>query len=94
MPERTLFWRFSHRQQKAARQGDRKYLEILGNSFLFDIVADPLERANLKAREPQVFADLNAQWEAWNATMLPPDPEAGHHGFTGDKLAEYFGVDS
>jgi len=91
---RTLFWRFAYRAQKAARRGAHKFLEIGGNAFLFDVVADPLERANLRMREPAVFAALEAEWAAWNAGMLPPDPAAGRHYFTGDKLAEYFGVDS
>ena len=94
LPERALFWRFSNHGQKAARRGRHKYLEIAGNTFLFDLVADPMERANLKEREPHVFAALRAEWDAWNATMLPPDPQAQTHGFNGRDLAEYFGVDS
>ncbi len=92
--DRTLFFRFSYREQKAARRGSLKYLEILGHSFLFDVIADPMERGNLKDRQPEAFAAFVAQWEQWNETMLPPDPAAGRHGFTADKLAEYFGVDS
>jgi arylsulfatase A-like enzyme len=94
LPERTLFWRFAYREQKAARRGSHKFLEISGNRFLFDVVADPLERGNLREREPDTFAALEAEWLAWNAEMLPPDPAAGRHYFTADKLAEYFGVDS
>ncbi len=94
LPERTLFWRFGYREQKAARRGSHKFLEISGNRFLFDVVADPLERANLKDREPAIFAALEAEWQAWNAAMLPPDPAAGRHYFTAGKLAEYFGIDS
>jgi len=94
LPERALFWRFSNHAQRAARRGRFKFLEIAGNSFLFDVVADPMERANLKDRAPDIFATLSAEWEAWNATMLPPDPAAQTHGFTGRDLAEYFGVDS
>jgi len=94
IPERTLFWRFANHDQKAARRGNRKYYSSGANAFLFDVVADPMERANLKLREPETFASLEAAWQEWNATMLPPDPEAGRHGFTADKLAEYYGVDS
>jgi len=92
--QRSLFWRFAYREQKAARRGRHKFLEISGNQFLFDVEADPLERGNLKEREPQVFADLQADWERWNADLLPPDPAAGRHYFKADRLAEYFGVDS
>jgi arylsulfatase A-like enzyme len=94
IPERTLFWRFANHDQKAARRGKWKYLQMGENAFLFDIEADPMERANLKDRQPQVFRSLREEWQAWNETMLPPEPEAGRHGFTADKLAEYYGVDS
>jgi hypothetical protein len=53
-----------------------------------------MERANLREREPEAFAELAAAWDGWNAGMLPPDPDAGRHGFSGRHLAEYFGVDS
>jgi arylsulfatase A-like enzyme len=94
LPERTLYWRFANHDQKAARRGKHKFLQIGRNAFLFDVVADPMERANLKTRRADTFAALQADWQAWNAGMLPPDPDAGRHGFTGDKLAEYYGMDS
>jgi hypothetical protein len=72
----------------------RQALEIAGNAFLFDVVADPMERGNLREREPGTFAALSAEWDAWNATMLPPDPLAQTHGFNGRDLAEYYGIDS
>ena len=37
-----------HGAQRAVRDGDWKYLQIAGNEFLFDVVADPRERANLR----------------------------------------------
>lgn len=92
--DRTLFWRFAYREQKAVRRGEYKFLEISGNAFLFNVVADPLERGNLKDRQPVLFAELQVEWQAWNEAMLPPDPEAGRHYFTAGKLAEYFGIDS
>ncbi|GAA0275765.1 sulfatase-like hydrolase/transferase [Alteraurantiacibacter aestuarii] len=94
LPQRTLFWRFANHDQKAARRGNQKYLQIGTNAFLFDVVADPMERANLKERRATDFHSLRAEWNSWNATMLPPDPQAGRHGFTGAQLAEYYGVDS
>jgi hypothetical protein len=94
LPERSLFWRFSNHDQKAARRGCHKYLQIGRHAFLFDVVADPMERANLKARREAEFTALQDAWHNWNAAMLPPDPEAGRHGFTADKLAQYYGMDS
>lgn len=93
LPERRLFWRFRKHDQQAARAGRWKYLKMAGNEFLFDIVADPLERANLKDRHPDVFARMVEAWQAWNATMLPNDPEASTYGFTGSMLADHFGVE-
>jgi arylsulfatase A-like enzyme len=94
LAERPLFWRFANHDQRAMRLGRYKYLQIAGNEFLFDVVADPMERGNLKNRQPALFADLKRRWHEWNREMLPPDPDAGRHGFVGRDLAEYFGVDS
>lgn len=93
LPVRTLFWRYKNHAQRAARRGNIKYLKIAENEFLFDVAADPLERANLKDRQPEAFASLKAEWEAWNATMLPLDPESYTHGFTASELADHYGVD-
>jgi arylsulfatase A-like enzyme len=89
---RTLFWRYKYMGQEAARDGDWKYLKILGNTFLFDVVKDPLERANLKDRYPDVYARLVAAWHRWNETMLPLDPNSYTLGFSGAELADHFGA--
>jgi len=80
LPERSLFWRYGIRAQRAHRLGRHKYLKINDNEFLFDVVADPLERANLKDREPDRFAAMKAAWEQWDAGMLhdPKAPSAGN----------------
>ena len=57
------------------------------------MVADPMERGNLKDRRPEEFATLKAAWEAWDKTMLH-DPNAPSHGNTPDLLADHFGPDS
>jgi arylsulfatase A-like enzyme len=90
LPERTLYWRYKLHDQQAARRGKWKYLKIGDNSFLFDVEADPLERANLKTLHPDVFAALTQDWNRWNATMLPLDPQSYSHGFTASKLADHF----
>jgi arylsulfatase A-like enzyme len=89
---RKLFWRYKARAQRAVRDGDLKYLKILGNSFLFDVVADPLERANLKSRRKDDYRRLERQWLAWNATMLPEIAESNTGGFSGEDLADHFGA--
>ena len=92
LPERTLYWRFNNKGQEAVRRGRWKYLEIAGNTFLFDVIADPLERGNLKEREPEKFAELAMAFTEWNKTMLY-DPDAPSYGFTGEMLADHFGWD-
>jgi arylsulfatase A-like enzyme len=89
---RKLFWRYRFHAQRAMRDGDMKWLKIEDNTFLFNVVADPLERANLKDRQPHVYEKLVAEYEAWNATMLPEDPKGGTSGFYADELADHFGV--
>jgi len=89
---RKVFWRYKYNDQQAARDGDWKYLKILDNTFLFDVAQDPLERANLKERHPDVYERLVAQWNEWNSSMLPLDPQSFTGGFTGAQLADHFGV--
>jgi hypothetical protein len=89
---RKLFWRYKYNNQQAARDGDWKYLKILDNTFLFGVVRDPMERANLKDRRKEVYDRLVTEWEEWNSTMLPLDPQSFTGGFTGAEPADHFGV--
>ena len=68
---RKLFWRFKASEQAAVRDGNWKYLKLAGQEHLFDVVADPRERVQLKETHADVFARLKADYAAWNATMLP-----------------------
>lgn len=92
LPERTLFWRYKAHKQQACRRGDWKYLEIDRNRFLFNVARDPLERANMKDRAPQRFAELQAAWRAWDRTMLKLDRRSFTHYFDSRELADHFGV--
>lgn len=94
LAERALYWRYKNHAQRAVRRGNLKYLRIAENEFLFDVAADPLERANLKDRQPNEFAALKASWEQWNATMLPLDPQSYTHGFHANELADHFNPDN
>ncbi len=89
---RTLFWRYQHMLQEACRDGDMKYLRIDGHDFLFDLSADPRERANLKHRMPDEFERLKNAYSSWETTMLPRDPDAFTHGFGAEQLADHFGA--
>jgi arylsulfatase A-like enzyme len=90
--ERRLFWRYKALWQRAARIGDWKYLKILDNTFLFNVVEDPLERANLKERRKDIYERLVGEWHAWNATMLPESPTSSTDNFTGADMADHIGV--
>jgi arylsulfatase A-like enzyme len=88
--ERELFWRYKAQRQRAARLGRFKYLRINDNEFLFDVVNDTLERANLKDKHPEVFAHLRQAWEEWNAQFLPITDEVFTHGVTPDIQADRY----
>jgi arylsulfatase A-like enzyme len=90
--ERTVLWRYKANAQRAIRSGDWKYLKIGGNEFLFDVVKDQRERANLAKRHPEVFARLKAQWETWDKEMLPITADVRTHGVSGNVQADRYGV--
>jgi arylsulfatase A-like enzyme len=87
---RTLYWRYKAQAQRAVRDGDWKYLKINDNEFLFDVVDDVRERANLRHRYPEVFQRLKQQWEAWNAEQLPITEAVRSHGVTPDIQADRY----
>ena len=89
---RKLFWRYKANAQRAVRDGDYKFLKILDNTFLFNVVEDPLERANLKDRQKDVYHRLVREWNDWNASMLPEIKESFTHSFNGKELADHFGA--
>jgi arylsulfatase A-like enzyme len=89
---RKLYWRYKAGSQRAARDGNWKYLRIAGNEFLFDAVQDPRERANLKDREKDVFDRLKADWEAWNSIMLPEQARPAFYFHPGNFVADHYGV--
>jgi arylsulfatase A-like enzyme len=89
LPDRPLFWRYGNKAQRAHRLGNYKYLKIDDNEFLFDVVADPLERANLKGRQPDRFAAMKSAWELWDAGMLH-DPTAQSAGNDPANWADHF----
>ena len=69
--ERKLFWRCKALWQHAARIGDWRYLKILVNTFLFNVVDDPLERANLKERRKDICDRLVGEWNTWKCSPRP-----------------------
>jgi hypothetical protein len=84
--------RYKANAQRAARDGDYKYLKILDNTFLFNVVDDPMERANLKVRQKDIYDRLVAEWHGWNATMLAEIDESNTGGISGDEWADHIGT--
>ena len=74
--DRPLHWRMNHRDQRALRDGDWKYLRVDGYDYLFNLAQDERERANLGPCQPQRLAAMAAAWEAWNAGMPPVPADA------------------
>lgn len=73
--ERTFFWRtFQRKDQQAIRQGRWKYLKVEADEYLFDVVADPGEKKNMKGNEEKIFQGLKNKYAQWQATVLKPIP--------------------
>src|SRR5262249_57076985 len=83
-----LCWRYKGNAQRAVREGDYKFLKMLDNTFLFNVAADPMERANLKTRRKDIYDRLEAEWYDWNATMLPEVDESNTGNLTGDRTPD------
>ena len=73
--DRPLHWRMKHRNQRALREGDWKYLRVDDNDYLFNLASDERERANLAPSQPERIARMRQDWEAWNCSMpeIPSD---------------------
>jgi arylsulfatase A-like enzyme len=87
---RKVYWRYNGNSQRALRDGDMKWLKIRENTFLFNVVQDPLERANLKDRQPDVYRRLVQDYENWNAAMLP-QRVVGLSGMQAGNVADHIG---
>ena len=87
--ERSLFWRYKSNAQRAVRIGNYKALKIGPNTFLYDVVADPMARANLKRRMPDVYKRLIDAWTAWNGGMLPEVAESFTYNNAGAEWSDH-----
>ncbi|MFC0104375.1 sulfatase family protein [Sphingopyxis terrae] len=87
---RQLFWRHKAQNQRAALDGNLKYLAMSGHEFLFDVAADPREVANLKTVHPRDFTRLKAAFDRWDEDMLPYLPSTFSYELRGNgHLAGY-----
>ena len=79
--DRELYWRYNFAGQAAVRIGDWKYLKLAGTEYLFNLVEDQRERANLKEIFPEKFEYLKNKFSTWNSNMLPyNDNNYSHSG--------------
>ena len=69
VPSRALNWRMKHRAQRARREGQWKYLKVDDHEYLFDVMTDARERANLGNRYPERLSSMRADWEQWQKGM-------------------------
>ena len=90
---RKLFWRYKANLQRAARDGDWKILKINENTFLFNVVDDPMERANLRDRHRDIYDRMVAAWNEWDRGMLPEVRESFTDAFTAAQLADHVGAE-
>ena len=66
-------WRtFQRNKQKAIREGNWKYLQDENDEYLFDLIADPGEKMNVKAKEEAIFDRLKKKYADWEKTVLQP----------------------
>ncbi|MGC3983021.1 MAG: sulfatase-like hydrolase/transferase [Steroidobacteraceae bacterium] len=86
---RKLYWRYKSNHQRAMRDGDYKFLKMLDNTYLFNVIEDPLERANLKERRPEIYQRMLQDWQQWNAGMLPELAESYGDAVEGKDQADH-----
>ena len=71
---RNLYWRMLYRHQAAMRSDRWKYLRVGEYEYLFDLLTDQRERANLGRLNPGKLDQMRRQYKAWEAGM-PAIPE-------------------
>ncbi|MCX6898084.1 MAG: sulfatase-like hydrolase/transferase [Verrucomicrobia bacterium] len=83
-PHAALYWRFG--EQMAIRAGDYKLVRYDSNADtrtgarkqpvtaakLYNLAADIGETKDLAAEQPDKLKKLQAKWDVWNATLVPP----------------------
>jgi arylsulfatase A-like enzyme len=79
-PHEALFWRFG--EQMAVRKGDWKLVKYdpvvdggkkgATDARLYNLADDLSEEKNLIAEEPEKAKELQAAWDEWNKSNVPP----------------------
>ena len=89
---RKLFWRYKTNAQRAMRDGDFKYLKIRDNTFLFNVVEDPRERANLQDRRRDMVERMVADWTRVERDDAAGNPDSFGETYTAAQLADHIGM--
>lgn len=87
-PHERLFWRWT--SQAAVREGKWKYLRGGSREYLFDLDADPGEKQNLLAANPETARGLSAKLDAWGAELQPPGIEKKSLSATGSNYFDHY----
>jgi uncharacterized sulfatase len=67
----TLVWRLG--EHFAVRRGDWKLVQLHEQpAMLFDLATDVGERTNRATQEPEIVAELQRIYRAWNSRNAPP----------------------
>lgn len=90
--DREFYWRYKFADQAAVRIGEWKYLKIGGSEYLFNIVEDQHERANLREIFPEKFQSMKQKFFEWNKLMLPYSDNNYSHSIT-DVLPDRYRFD-
>jgi arylsulfatase A-like enzyme len=82
-PHESLYWRFG--PQMAIRHGDYKLVKYDSRldseaaakgsttpARLYNLASDLAETKDLFAEQPEKAKELQAKWDAWNQTLIPP----------------------
>ncbi len=87
-PHEALFWRFG--PQMAVRQGDWKLVKYdpvvdggkkgATDARLYNLAEDISEEDNIIAEEPEKAKELQAAWDEWNKSNVPPLWGQGNEG--------------
>ena len=73
------------RRRLQVPEGSRQYVPLQRRRH-------PMERANLKVREKDVYDRLVAKWRMWNTAMLPEIDESNTGDISGDEWADHIGA--
>jgi len=79
-PHHQLFWRSVGGYEYAVRKGDYKLYKNASKekTLLFNLKDDPGERQDIAATEPEIMAQLETAYLAWDANNLEPGWQDPH----------------